>query len=51
MSKVLASTPAVPLYLHIERGVSSVSKVFAWANLLLVGIIILQVLLRKVFSN
>ncbi|ELC0656897.1 TRAP transporter small permease subunit [Vibrio fluvialis] len=51
MSKVLASTPAVPLYLHIERGVSSVSKVFAWANLLLVGIIILQVVLRKVFSN
>lgn len=35
----------------IEQAVRSISRFFAWANLLLIGVIILQVILRKVFSN
>lgn len=51
MSKVLYSSPTVPLYFQIERLVISASKALAWANLALVVVIITQVVLRKVFSN
>lgn len=51
MSKVLYSSPAVPLYFQIERLVISASKALAWTNLALIAVIIIQVVLRKVFSN
>ncbi len=51
MSKVLYSSPTEPLHFQIERMVVSVSKAFAWTNLALVAVIIIQVVLRKVFSN
>ncbi len=51
MSKVLYSSPTVPLYFQIERLVISASKALAWTNLALVAVIIIQVVLRKVFSN
>lgn len=51
MSKVLISTPTVPLYCHVEKFITSISKFFAWTNVALIGVIILQVVLRKVFSN
>ena len=51
MSKVLVSTPTVPLYCQVEKFITSISKFFAWTNVALIGVIILQVVLRKVFSN
>ncbi|MGP8306880.1 TRAP transporter small permease subunit [Vibrio sp. YIC-376] len=51
MSKVLYSSPTVPLYFQIERLVISASKALAWTNLALIAVIIIQVVLRKVFSN
>ncbi|KJY82951.1 C4-dicarboxylate ABC transporter [Vibrio galatheae] len=51
MSKVLYSTPTVPMYCHIERTINLASKALAWTNLALVAVIIIQVVLRKVFSN
>lgn len=51
MSKVLYSTPSVPFYYQLEKFITSVSKFLAWTNVLLIGVIILQVVLRKVFSN
>lgn len=51
MSKVVSSPPSVPIYLHIENGIQSVSRFIAWTNLALVLVIIIQVVLRKVFSN
>ncbi|PNH90127.1 TRAP transporter small permease subunit [Vibrio diazotrophicus] len=51
MSKVLCSTPPIPVYFHIERFVKSTSKFIAWTNVILIGVIVLQVILRKVFSN
>lgn len=51
MSKVVSSPPSVPIYRHIEKGITAVSRFFAWTNLLLVFVIILQVILRKVFAN
>ncbi|OLQ95347.1 C4-dicarboxylate ABC transporter [Vibrio ponticus] len=51
MSKVLYSTPTTPFYTHIEKAIESASKVLAWTNLALVAVIIIQVVLRKVFSN
>ncbi|MCG9577823.1 TRAP transporter small permease subunit [Vibrio tubiashii] len=51
MSKVLYSTPTIPMYCHIERLITTASKALAWTNLALVAVIIIQVVLRKVFSN
>ncbi|RJX71416.1 TRAP transporter small permease subunit [Vibrio sinensis] len=51
MSKVMTSTPTIPLYLTLERGIISISKTFAWINLALIGVIIVQVIMRKVFAN
>lgn len=51
MSKVLYSSPTVPLYFQIERLVISASKALAWTNLALIAVIIIQVVMRKVFSN
>lgn len=51
MSKVLYSSPTVPIYFQIERLVISASKALAWTNLVLIAVIIIQVVLRKVFSN
>jgi TRAP-type mannitol/chloroaromatic compound transport system permease small subunit len=51
MSKVLYSTPSTPLYTHIESFITTTSRVLAWTNLALVAVIIIQVVLRKVFSN
>lgn len=45
------SSPSVPIYLHLENGITAVSKYIAWTNLLLVAVIIIQVIMRKVFSN
>lgn len=51
MSKVLYSTPTVPLYSQIESAITGISRVLAWTNLCLVLVIITQVVLRKVFAN
>ncbi|UGA54473.1 TRAP transporter small permease subunit [Vibrio sp. VB16] len=51
MSKVVSSPPSVPIYLHIENGINAISKFVAWTNLILVLVIIVQVVLRKVFSS
>ncbi len=51
MSKVLCSDPPIPFYYHIEKTITTVSKALAWTNLALIAIIVLQVILRKVFSN
>ncbi|WP_375752457.1 TRAP transporter small permease subunit [Vibrio sp. HN007] len=51
MNKVVSSPPSVPFYLRIENFITAISKVFAWTNLALVAVIIIQVILRKVFSN
>lgn len=51
MSKVLYSTPTIPMYYQIEKAIVSASRLLAWTNLVLVAVIIIQVVLRKVFSN
>lgn len=51
MSKVLYSTPTIPVYCHIEKAIVTASRFLAWTNLALVAVIIVQVVLRKVFSN
>ncbi|MGF1909709.1 TRAP transporter small permease subunit [Vibrio kasasachensis] len=51
MSKVLYSPPNPPFYSQIDKAIIAVSKVFAWTNLALVAVIVIQVVLRKVFSN
>ncbi|GAB2660278.1 TRAP transporter small permease subunit [Vibrio panuliri] len=51
MSKVLCSTSTPPFYVQIEKIITSASKALAWTNLALVAVIIIQVILRKVFSN
>lgn len=51
MSKVLYSTPTTPMYYQIEKAIVGASRLLAWTNLILVAVIIIQVLLRKVFSN
>ncbi len=51
MNKELCSTPTIPMYSHIERFITLISKALAWTNLVLVAVIITQVILRKVFSN
>ncbi|GAK83318.1 TRAP dicarboxylate transporter DctQ subunit unknown substrate 6 [Vibrio ponticus] len=51
MSKVLYSTPSTPFYAQIDRAIIGASKALAWTNLALVAVIIIQVVLRKVFSN
>lgn len=50
MSQV-QSPPSLPVYLHIENGITAISRYLAWTNLALVAVIIIQVVLRKVFSN
>lgn len=42
---------SVPIYIHLENGITAISKYIAWTNLLLIAVIIIQVVLRKVFSN
>ncbi|UAB68915.1 TRAP transporter small permease subunit [Vibrio sp. SCSIO 43132] len=51
MNKVLAMTPTPPLYQQIETFITAVSRWLAWTNFALVAVIIIQVVLRKVFSN
>ena len=51
MSKVLYSTPTTPMYYQIEKAIVGASRLLAWTNLILVAVIIIQVVLRKVFSN
>ncbi len=50
MSKVTIS-PSTPIYCHLENGITAISRYIAWTNLLLVAVIVIQVILRKVFSN
>lgn len=51
MSKVLYSSPTVPMFHQIENAITSASRLLAWTNLALVAVIIVQVVLRKVFAN
>lgn len=51
MSKVLYSASNTPFYFQIDKAITAASKVLAWTNLALVAVIIIQVVLRKVFSN
>ncbi len=51
MSQVKYPPSSVPIYIHLENGITAISKYIAWTNLLLIAVIIIQVVLRKVFSN
>ncbi|MGF1718956.1 TRAP transporter small permease subunit [Vibrio kyushuensis] len=51
MLRALSTSSPTPVYLHIDNFIQSISKVIAWANLALIAVIIIQVVLRKVFSN
>ncbi|WP_428776293.1 TRAP transporter small permease subunit [Vibrio sp.] len=52
MNKVVTSVPtAPPFYVILDKSIIQISKWLAWINMALIGVIILQVILRKVFSN
>ncbi|MEZ9233367.1 TRAP transporter small permease subunit [Vibrio amylolyticus] len=51
MLRALSRSKPTPMYIHIDNFITSISKVIAWSNLALIAVIIIQVVLRKVFSN
>ncbi|MEZ8826523.1 TRAP transporter small permease subunit [Vibrio amylolyticus] len=51
MLRALSRSKPTPMYTHIDNFITSISKVIAWSNLALIAVIIIQVVLRKVFSN
>ncbi|WP_295893751.1 TRAP transporter small permease subunit [uncultured Vibrio sp.] len=51
MLRALSRSKPTPIYTHIDNVIESISRVIAWSNLALIAVIIIQVVLRKVFSN
>ena len=51
MNKVLTTSLSTPLYKQLEQTITAISRYLAWINLALIAVIVLQVILRKVFSN
>ncbi|MCY9803678.1 TRAP transporter small permease subunit [Vibrio scophthalmi] len=51
MNKALTTSLSVPLYKQLEQTIGAISRYLAWINLALIAVIVLQVILRKVFSN